>query len=76
MMDLDHFKDFNDTFGHAAGDALLSAVANLMKTGMREEDIACRYGGEEFLLIMPGASLAATRERAENLRQAVKDSSR
>ena len=73
MMDLDHFKDFNDTFGHAAGDALLSAVANVITTGIRAEDIACRYGGEEFLLIMPGASLETTRERAENLRQAVKN---
>ena len=72
MMDLDHFKDFNDTFGHAAGDALLSALANVITTGIRAEDIACRYGGEEFLLIMPGASLETTRERAENLRQAVK----
>jgi diguanylate cyclase (GGDEF)-like protein len=73
MMDLDHFKNFNDTFGHAGGDALLSAVANLMKANMRKEDIACRYGGEEFLLIMPGASLPAVQERAENLRLAVKD---
>ena len=71
MMDLDHFKDFNDTFGHAAGDALLSALANVITTGIRTEDIACRYGGEEFLLVMPGASLETTRERAENVRQAV-----
>jgi diguanylate cyclase (GGDEF)-like protein/PAS domain S-box-containing protein len=73
MMDLDHFKKFNDTFGHGAGDALLSAMANLVKNGIREEDIVCRYGGEEFLLIMPGASLEATRERAENLRRMVKN---
>jgi diguanylate cyclase (GGDEF)-like protein len=73
MMDLDHFKNFNDTFGHAGGDALLSAVANLMKANMRKEDFACRYGGEEFLLIMPGASLPTVQERAENLRLAVKD---
>ena len=72
MMDLDHFKDFNDTFGHTAGDALLSALANLITTGIRAEDIACRYGGEEFLLIIPGASLEAVRERAEKLRQEVK----
>ncbi|MDP2046614.1 MAG: GGDEF domain-containing protein [Deltaproteobacteria bacterium] len=73
MMDLDHFKDFNDIFGHTAGDALLSAVANVITTGIRAEDIACRYGGEEFLLIMPGASLETTRERAENLRQSLKN---
>ena len=50
----------------------LSALAHVITTGIRTEDIACRYGGEEFLLIMPGASLETTRERAENLRQAVK----
>jgi diguanylate cyclase (GGDEF)-like protein/PAS domain S-box-containing protein len=71
MMDLDHFKDFNDAFGHAAGDTLLSALANVLTTGIRSEDIVCRYGGEEFLLVMPGAALPATQERAENLRQAV-----
>jgi diguanylate cyclase (GGDEF)-like protein/PAS domain S-box-containing protein len=72
MMDLDHFKDFNDSFGHGAGDALLSALAHVITAGIRTEDIACRYGGEEFLLVLPGASLEITRERAENLRQAVK----
>ena len=72
MMDLDHFKAFNDGFGHAAGDALLSALANVITAGIRAEDIACRYGGEEFLLVLPGASLETTRERAENVRQAVK----
>jgi diguanylate cyclase (GGDEF)-like protein len=71
MMDLDHFKDFNDSFGHGAGDALLSALAHVITTGIRSEDIACRYGGEEFLLVMPGSSLETTRERAENVRQAV-----
>ena len=72
MMDLDHFKAFNDTFGHGAGDALLSALAHVITAGIRSEDIACRYGGEEFLLVMPGAGLETTGERAENLRQAVK----
>ena len=51
----------------------MSAVANVITTGIRAEDIACRYGGEEFLLIMPGASLETTRERAENLRQSLKN---
>jgi diguanylate cyclase (GGDEF)-like protein/PAS domain S-box-containing protein len=72
MMDLDHFKDFNDNFGHAGGDAMLSSLATVITAGIRTEDIACRYGGEEFLLVMPGASLETTRERAENVRQAVK----
>ncbi|MGA9754942.1 MAG: diguanylate cyclase [Desulfobaccales bacterium] len=72
MMDLDHFKDFNDSFGHGAGDALLSALAHVITAGIRTEDIACRYGGEEFLLVIPGASLETARERAEKVRQAVK----
>jgi diguanylate cyclase (GGDEF)-like protein/PAS domain S-box-containing protein len=71
MLDLDHFKDFNDTCGPAAGDALLIALAHTITGEISTEDIACRYGGEEFLLVMPGASLETTRERAELLRQAV-----
>jgi len=73
MLDLDHFKQYNDTYGHSAGDDLLSALGGLLKSQIREEDIACRYGGEEFLLILPGSSLQVTRERAEILRQAVKE---
>ncbi len=73
MMDLDQFKLYNDTFGHHAGDELLSTLGALMKSLVREEDIACRYGGEEFLLIMPGASEEITLERAEILRRAVKE---
>jgi diguanylate cyclase (GGDEF)-like protein/PAS domain S-box-containing protein len=73
MMDLDHFKDYNDTFGHNAGDELLSALGNLVKSEIRGEDIACRYGGEEFLLIIPGTSMEVGLERAELLRLAVKE---
>jgi diguanylate cyclase (GGDEF)-like protein/PAS domain S-box-containing protein len=73
MMDLDHFKEYNDTFGHSAGDELLSALGILLKSQIRGEDIACRYGGEEFLLILPGASREIALERAETLRQAVKE---
>jgi diguanylate cyclase (GGDEF)-like protein len=73
MMDLDHFKQYNDTFGHSAGDELLSALGILLKSQIRGEDIACRYGGEEFLLILPGASVSIALERAEILRQAVKE---
>jgi diguanylate cyclase (GGDEF)-like protein len=72
MMDLDHFKDFNDSFGHGAGDALLSALAHVITAGIRTEDIACRYGGEEFLLVMPGCSLETILERADHIRRAVK----
>jgi diguanylate cyclase (GGDEF)-like protein/PAS domain S-box-containing protein len=73
MLDLDHFKQYNDTYGHRAGDDLLSALGNLVKSQIREEDIACRYGGEEFLLILPGTSMEVTLERAEILRQAVQE---
>jgi len=72
MMDLDNFKQFNDTFGHEAGDAILNAVGGLIRIHCREEDIPCRYGGEEFLLVLPGASLDVTMGRAEKLREAVK----
>jgi diguanylate cyclase (GGDEF)-like protein/PAS domain S-box-containing protein len=69
MIDIDHFKDFNDTHGHAAGDALLRELGQFLQSHIRGEDIACRYGGEEFTLIMPDASLEAAQQRAEHLRQ-------
>lgn len=72
MIDLDHFKQFNDAFGHGAGDTLLRELGQLIQRSIREGDIPCRWGGEEFLLIMPGASLDIVRARAENLRQDVK----
>jgi diguanylate cyclase (GGDEF)-like protein len=73
MIDIDHFKQFNDAHGHAAGDLLLREVGRLLQNHIRVEDIACRYGGEEFLLILPGASLAETRERAGLLGREVKE---
>jgi diguanylate cyclase (GGDEF)-like protein/PAS domain S-box-containing protein len=71
-IDVDHFKNFNDTFGHLAGDALLSGLGALFLRYFRSEDIACRYGGEEFNIILPECSLASAEERAEGLRQAAK----
>ncbi|MDQ3006786.1 MAG: diguanylate cyclase, partial [Chloroflexota bacterium] len=68
MLDIDHFKNFNDTHGHAAGDALLRELGRFLQSHIRGEDVACRYGGEEFLLIMPDASLEAAYQRAEHLR--------
>jgi len=72
MIDLDHFKHFNDTFGHEAGDSLLRELGSLLQNNIRGEDIACRYGGEEFTLIMPEGSFDVTRQRAEFLREAIK----
>ncbi|MDR0184678.1 sensor domain-containing diguanylate cyclase [Lysobacter arvi] len=68
MLDVDHFKSFNDRHGHAMGDAALSAFARMLKTRCRPEDIACRYGGEEFTLILPETDLATALERAEDIR--------
>jgi diguanylate cyclase (GGDEF)-like protein/PAS domain S-box-containing protein len=72
MVDLDHFKQFNDTYGHAAGDALLGEVGQFLQTQVRKEDTVCRYGGEEFTVILRGASLEDTRWRAEQVRAGVK----
>lgn len=72
MMDVDHFKKFNDTYGHQAGDALLREMGAFLLKHTRGDDIACRYGGEEFTVILPEASLEVTRQRAERMRQAVK----
>lgn len=71
MMDLDYFKRFNDTYGHEAGDRLLESLGKFLETQLRKEDLACRYGGEEFVLILPEASLDVTQKRAEQIRQGV-----
>ena len=73
MLDIDHFKAFNDGFGHAAGDELLRSLGALLREHLRSGDVACRYGGEEFLLILPEATPAATTKRAEELRRQAKD---
>jgi diguanylate cyclase (GGDEF)-like protein len=67
MIDVDHFKQFNDSFGHEAGDVLLQSLAQMFRSQLRAEDIACRYGGEEFTLILPEASLESAGERAQQL---------
>ncbi|HEV7968850.1 MAG TPA: diguanylate cyclase [Candidatus Acidoferrales bacterium] len=72
MMDIDHFKRFNDTFGHQAGDTLLRTLGALLKRNTRGQDIACRYGGEEFAFVLTDATLAGALQRAEILRQQVK----
>ena len=72
MLDVDHFKQFNDTFGHEAGDLVLKQVATTLLDHARESDVVSRYGGEEFALMMPGTPLADGAERAEALRKAIK----
>lgn len=72
MLDVDHFKQFNDTFGHEAGDHVLQEVGQLLHKQVRGSDIACRFGGEEFTLILPEADRAAARDKAEAIRIAVK----
>jgi diguanylate cyclase (GGDEF)-like protein len=71
MLDLDYFKSFNDTYGHEAGDSLLRLLGKFLRNRVRKEDVACRYGGEEFVLILPEASQATTLQRAEDIRRRV-----
>ena len=68
MLDLDHFKNFNDTYGHEAGDAVLRESAAFLKRSVRAEDIVCRFGGEEFVVILPLADATSTQARAERIR--------
>lgn len=70
MLDIDHFKRFNDTLGHDAGDALLRELGALFQRQIRAEDIACRYGGEEFTIVLHDASVEVTQRRAEQIREA------
>ena len=67
-IDIDHFKQFNDNHGHDAGDAVLRAVGGCLAATFRSDDVACRFGGEEFVAILPGADLDAAARRAEHLR--------
>jgi diguanylate cyclase (GGDEF)-like protein len=71
MIDVDHFKEFNDTFGHAAGDAILKSVGQCMLSVSRGEDIVARYGGDEFALLMANTSQQTAWQRAELIRQRV-----
>ncbi|MBI5032768.1 MAG: diguanylate cyclase [Chloroflexi bacterium] len=72
MFDIDHFKTFNDLHGHAAGDLVLRGIGDVLRTETRAEDITCRYGGEEFFVILPDISQEHALERAERLRTQIK----
>ncbi len=73
MLDLDHFKKFNDTYGHDAGDAVLRETASFLSKSIRAEDIVCRYGGEEFVVILPTADLNASHARGERIRAKLRE---
>ena len=73
MLDLDHFKRFNDSFGHEAGDSLLRALGQVLREKLRKSDILCRYGGEEFVLVLPDSSLANAWKRVEQIRVLVRE---
>jgi diguanylate cyclase (GGDEF)-like protein len=71
MLDLDHFKNINDRFGHNTGDAVLSAVGEMLMSTLRASDVRCRWGGEEFLLVLPDSSIERARRASEALRQRI-----
>jgi diguanylate cyclase (GGDEF)-like protein len=70
-MDIDHFKKFNDNHGHDAGDTVLRAVADSLKASFQNEDVVCRFGGEEFVAILPGAPVDMAAQRAEDIRSKI-----
>ncbi len=74
MLDIDHFKKYNDTFGHPAGDKVLQTLALCIKDGRRSTDVAARIGGEEFALILPGANLEGARIVAERIQEIIQTS--
>ncbi len=76
ILDVDFFKKFNDTYGHEAGDVVLKSLARHMQKKVRQGDIVCRYGGEEFVIIMPGSPIEQTVERAEAIRRSVEEEMR
>ena len=71
MSDIDHFKGFNDKHGHAVGDQVLQVVSRSLTQGVRNEDLLCRYGGEEFCIVLPGLNLSKGAEVAERLRASI-----
>lgn len=71
ISDIDNFKYFNDNFGHPEGDVILEKIAGLIKENIRDQDVACRYGGEEFVIILPNTKPIDARELAENIRRLI-----
>ena len=73
MLDIDGFKQFNDSFGHGPGDTLLREFAKILHTHLRKSDITCRYGGDEFVIILTDSSIADTQERVEQIRRLLEE---
>ena len=73
MLDVDRLKQINDTFGHEAGDVFLQAIGQWLQSHTRAEDISCRYGGDEFVLILPDSALDPTRKRAQQLCEGIRE---
>jgi diguanylate cyclase (GGDEF)-like protein len=73
MIDLDHFKEYNDTFGHVAGDTVLRSIAAVMVSNVRRQDLVCRYGGEEFFLVMPDTDIVGGHHILDKLRAGGRD---
>lgn len=69
MLDIDNFKHYNDTYGHAAGDTILKEMGKLILEHVRRDDIPSRYGGDEFVIVIPDVSIDVLRERAEQIRE-------
>jgi len=72
IMDVDHFKHINDTLGHVTGDVVIQGVGNFLASHVREADVACRYGGDEFIVVLPNTAQETTKERAEQLRDGIR----
>ena len=73
MIDLDHFKDYNDRYGHVAGDTVLRSIAAVMVSNIRGQDMVARYGGEEFCLVMPDTDLVGGHHLLDKLRDGGRD---
>jgi diguanylate cyclase (GGDEF)-like protein/PAS domain S-box-containing protein len=71
LLDIDHFKQINDAHGHATGDLVLQTLASVLRTSARATDLVCRFGGEEFVIVLPGATLSAALERTEQWRAVI-----
>ena len=72
ILDIDHFKKYNDEYGHEAGDAVLRAIGQLLQRQVRGSDVACRFGGEEFVILMPNAPLESAKERGKQILEAIR----